>query len=46
MLHYSFNQLLDDLFTAHNNGRINHVKEQMDKINNREKVEPKKEILN
>lgn len=46
MLHYSFNQLLDDLFTAHNNGRINHVKEQMDKIENRDKGEPKKEILN
>ncbi len=46
MLHYSLNELLDDLFTAHNNGRINHVQEQMDKIQNRDKEEPKKEVLN
>ncbi len=46
MLHYSFNQLLDDLFMAHNNGRMNHVQEQLDKINNPDKVVPKKEILN
>jgi hypothetical protein len=46
MLHYCLNQLLDDMFMAHENGRMNHLKEQFDKINNRDKVEPKKEILN
>jgi hypothetical protein len=46
MLHYSFNQLLDDLFMAHEKGRMNHIKEQLDKIENRDKGEPKKEVLN
>jgi hypothetical protein len=46
MLHYSLNQLLDDMFTAHENGRRNYMQEQIDKINNRDKEEPKKEILN
>jgi hypothetical protein len=46
MLHYSLNQMLDDLFMAHENGRMNHLKEQIDKINNPDKVEPKKEVLN
>ena len=46
MLHYSFNQLLDDLFMAHENGRMNRIKEQIDKFENRDKGEPKKEVLN
>jgi hypothetical protein len=46
MLHYSLNQMLDDLFMAHNNGRNKHIQEQLDKINNPDKEEPKKEILN
>ena len=46
MLHYSLNQMLDDLFMAHNKGRNSHIQEQLDKINNPDKVEPKKEILN
>ncbi len=45
ILHYSFNQLLDDLFMAHENGRMDHLKEQLDKINNPDKVEPKKEVF-
>ncbi len=46
ILDYSLHSLLDDLFTAHNNGRNKHIQEQLDKINNPDKVEPKKEILN
>jgi hypothetical protein len=46
MLHYSFNQLLDDLFLAHNRGKMNYLQEQLDKVKAMDKVEPKKEILN
>jgi hypothetical protein len=46
MLHYCLNQLLDDMFMAHENGRRNYIQEQLDKFENRDKVEPKKEILN
>jgi hypothetical protein len=46
MLHYSLNTLLDDLFMAHENSRMNHIKEQIDKFENRDKGEPKKEVLN
>ena len=41
MLHYSFNQLLDDMFLGIHNGRMNHVQEQID-LYNREKEEPLK----
>ena len=46
MLHYSLNQMLDDLFMAHNKGRNSHIQEQLDKIENREKGEPHKVGLN
>jgi hypothetical protein len=46
MLHYSFNQLLDDMFLGIHHGRMNHVQEQLDKINNPVQVEPTKEVLN
>ena len=45
MLHYSINQLLDDMFLGIHQGRMNHVQEQLDKINNPVEVEPKKEIF-
>lgn len=46
MLHYSLNQLLDDLHLAHNEGKINYMKEQLEKVRALDRVEPKKEILN
>ena len=46
MLHYSLNQLLDDMFLGINNGRNSHIQEQLDKIENREKGEPQKVGLN
>jgi hypothetical protein len=45
MLHYSLNELLDDLFMSQQKGRMNHVQQQIDDFN-RDKVDPKKEILN
>ena len=45
MLHYSLNQLLDDLFISQQKGRINHALQQIDKFNNRDKEEPKKEVF-
>ena len=45
MLHYSINQLLDDMFLGIHHGRMNHVQEQLDKINNPVEVEPKKEVF-
>lgn len=33
MLHYSLHQLLDDMFLGINNGRMNHVQEQIDTFN-------------
>ena len=45
MLHYSLNELLDDLFMSQQKGRINHALQQIDDFN-RDKGEPKKEILN
>jgi hypothetical protein len=45
MLHYSLNELLDHLFMSQQKGRINHALQQIDDFN-RDKVEPKKEILN
>lgn len=32
MLHQSLNGMLDNLFMGHYNGRMNHMKEQIDKI--------------
>ena len=32
MLQQSLNGMLDNLFMAHHNGRVNHMKEQIDKI--------------
>ena len=46
MLDYSLNQMLDDLFMAHNKGRNSHIQEQLDRIENREKGEPQKVGLN
>ena len=46
MLHYSFHQLLDDMFLGIHHGRMSHVQEQLEKINNPVKVESKIEILN
>ena len=45
MLHYSLNQLLDDMFLGIHQGRMNHVQEQLDRINNPVKEEPKKEVF-
>ena len=45
MLHYSLNSLLDNLFMAHHNGRMNNIQEQLEKINNPVKVEPTKEVF-
>ena len=45
MLHYSLNQLLDDLFISQQNGRINHALQQIDKFNNQGKEEPKKGVF-
>ena len=42
ILDYSLNQMLDDLFMAHNRGRNKHIQEQLDKIDNREKEESQK----
>ena len=33
MLHFSLNQLLDDLFLGIHNGRMNHLQEQIDTFN-------------
>ena len=45
MLHYSLNQLLDDMFLGIHNGRMNHVQEKLDMINNPVKVGPTKEVF-
>lgn len=45
MLHYSLNQLLDDLFISQQKGRISHTLQQIDDFNNRDKEEPKKEVF-
>ena len=45
MLHYSLNQLLDDMFLGIHQGRMNHVQEQLDRINNPVKEEPQKEVF-
>ena len=45
MLHYSLNQLLDDLFISQQNGRINHALQQIDDFNNQGKEEPKKGVF-
>ena len=44
MLHYSFNQLLDDMFLGIHHGRMNHVQEQINTYN-QGKEEPKKEVF-
>ncbi len=46
MLHYTMNQLLDDLFLAHNKGRVNYLQEQLDKVKAMEKDYQLKEVLN
>ena len=40
MLHFSLNQLLDDLFLGICKGRMNYLQEQLDKVDNREKGNP------
>ena len=45
-LNFYLNEMLDGLFVAQEQGKTNRIKEQFEKIQAMEKVEPLKEILN